>query len=410
MFRANGNSPQCGRIGAGVGSLTMTATPLPTTAAANALTARWARTITGDDCVLAGVGVWPLLGLLSIGAGDVVRGELEAALGMPAEEAAAGAADLIDLLRDATATHAALGLWTRRDLALQPDWLSQLRPDTHDTIAGDPSDKAKLTAWARRHTDGLIEQFPAETTADTRLLLATALSVRTSWLARFTDTPVTPTHGPWSQRRLAGLTRSSGDLDDVAVIDSSAGPITMARVEGDDDVDVHLVLGNEDQPAGTVLAAGIESLDSTAPRTLGSQLIDAPTGPGVRLVPRAAPFPQLRLATIRFSVTAKHDLLEHPDVFGLRTAADANDHRFPGISDEPLCVQSAAQQAMAEFTAVGFVAAAVTSIAMTRTSVIRTPAPQLAVTFDRPFGFVAVHRGVVLAAGWIASPEPWRDR
>jgi hypothetical protein len=33
----------------------------------------------------------------------------------------------------------------------------------------------------------------------------------------------------------------------------------------------------------------------------------------------------------------------------------------------------------------------------------------VSVTFDRPFGFLAVHRptSLVLVAGWIAEPEPW---
>jgi hypothetical protein len=36
--------------------------------------------------------------------------------------------------------------------------------------------------------------------------------------------------------------------------------------------------------------------------------------------------------------------------------------------------------------------------------------PMIMATFDRPFGFVGVHRptGLVLVAGWVAEPEPFR--
>jgi hypothetical protein len=34
---------------------------------------------------------------------------------------------------------------------------------------------------------------------------------------------------------------------------------------------------------------------------------------------------------------------------------------------------------------------------------------EVRVEFDRPFGFFAAHRatGLILAAGWVAEPEPW---
>jgi serine protease inhibitor len=73
----------------------------------------------------------------------------------------------------------------------------------------------------------------------------------------------------------------------------------------------------------------------------------------------------------------------------------------------PLAVQSATQVAMAGFSATGFKAAAVSSVAM---MVGGGPPPKKAtsvtVGFDRPFGFLAVDRatGLVLFAGWIVQP------
>jgi hypothetical protein len=71
----------------------------------------------------------------------------------------------------------------------------------------------------------------------------------------------------------------------------------------------------------------------------------------------------------------------------------------------------APQAAMATFTADGFKAAAITALAMAAGSMLaherRSRKLRVQVTFDRPFGFVAVHRptGLILVAGWVAEPE-----
>ncbi|WP_332838981.1 hypothetical protein [Nocardia bovistercoris] len=62
----------------------------------------------------------------------------------------------------------------------------------------------------------------------------------------------------------------------------------------------------------------------------------------------------------------------------------------------------------ARFTSGGFEAAAVTAIGMARAA---APSQSrrircVEVTFDRPFGFLAVHRptGLAIVAGWVATP------
>ena len=83
---------------------------------------------------------------------------------------------------------------------------------------------------------------------------------------------------------------------------------------------------------------------------------------------------------------------------------------FPGISDDSLVVSAAAQDAMAEFTETGFRAAVVTAVAMRLASMRRMneyDVRRVTVTFDRPYGFLAVHRetGLVLVAGWVTAPD-----
>jgi len=113
----------------------------------------------------------------------------------------------------------------------------------------------------------------------------------------------------------------------------------------------------------------------------------------------------------RFTVRAGHDLLALPGVFGLATVTDSRRGHLPGISERPLAVQQAKQDAIATFSAAGFRAAAVTAVGMMlaagvpmRTHTVRS----VSFAVDRPFGFVAVHRptGLVLVTGWVTEPEP----
>jgi serine protease inhibitor len=68
---------------------------------------------------------------------------------------------------------------------------------------------------------------------------------------------------------------------------------------------------------------------------------------------------------------------------------------------------------VAEFTAEGFEAAAVTAMAAVGAGMRAVPpgrVKEVRVELDRPFGFFASHRasGLILAAGWVAEPEPYR--
>ncbi|MGH2511763.1 MAG: serpin family protein, partial [Candidatus Limnocylindrales bacterium] len=134
-------------------------------------------------------------------------------------------------------------------------------------------------------------------------------------------------------------------------------------------------------------------------------------GPGLQVGDGASiERPTLILHTPRFEVRGSHDLAQAPGVFGLAAAMDPSVGHFPDISAEPLFLSAARQDAIAIFTAEGFEAAAVTAVAMRPTSMRRPSGRtyrQITVSFDRPFGFLAVHRptGLILVAGWVTEPE-----
>ena len=248
------------------------------------------------------------------------------------------------------------------------------------------------------------------------MVLASALALRTKWLSRFQDGPMWPAAGPWRDRRLAGLYRSSAVLDRIGVADTAEGQVTELKVLGNNALDVHLLLGKERMTPGQVLGAGIGVLARRYPVVPGPQLPLGEAGPGLsvqRVRSETPDPPTLHMATVAFDLAASHDLLELHRVFGLTAARDTGRGHFPGISGYPLAIGSGRQSAVASFTARGFRAASVTAFGAVGAGIpeLRWVTTRLYATFDRPFGFLAVHRHsrLVLAAGWVTDPTPYPE-
>ncbi|MFK4071678.1 serpin family protein [Streptomyces sp. NPDC029674] len=385
--------------------------------AVNGLTSRWATTAAADrSTVFSAPGVWPLLAFLADGAGGAARTELADAVGVRPDEAAPAARQLLAAMGRVRGLDAALGLWTKRTLTLRDAWRGGVPVDALGVLTGDPEkDGAALDAWAAERTGGEIERMPAGLTPDTELVLASALALRTDWEVPFERRPAEPAGGPWRGLRIAGLQRSAPGLDAVQVGRCSDGRVTGVTVRGTEEVDVHLLLGEACMNPGEVLATGVGMLSGDVPTTPGSELTRSPAGPGVALCESRADTPgeppHVRLHAVEFTVGAEHDLQARPGLFGLAAAGAPLPGSFPGISDRDLAVESARQTATATFGATGFRAAAVTAVAMDWMGLPPHVTTGLAVTMDRPFGFLAVHRTsrLVLAAGWVTDPEPYRE-
>jgi serine protease inhibitor len=403
-------------------------------AASNRLTAAWAGHIgrgegrsaaaesaAAQSTVFSGAGLWPLLGLLALGAEGPCRAELAGAYGLDPARGGSAARGFINLFDQAPALRAALGLWYRDDLSILDSWLDELPPATRGRLTGDiKADTDRLDAWADEHTDGLIKKMPVVLTPETTLVLASAILVTTTWRDEFTEFTHHAQAGPWTGRGLPALTRPTRP-DTVRVVDGGpgTGPVTTSVVEGKDDIDVVLFLGEPQVTADLVLIAGIASLGAHAtarPAKTAAEILadDSATaqspGPGltVQTVKSASPAPTAALTTPRFTIEAQHDLLASPELFGLSAASNPSTARFPGMSRQGLYLSSARQNAMAEFSATGFKAAAVTAIAMARSMAMRVDkheSRRLEVVYDRPFGFAAVHRptGLIIVAGWVAD-------
>ncbi|MEV7024734.1 serpin family protein [Kitasatospora sp. NPDC093558] len=387
----------------------------------NGLGARWAEHALADgrQTVLMPAGVWPLLGLVAPAGSPAVRRELEDVLGLPADAASERARQLLGLLGDMPGTSAALGLWTAQGVRPRPEWLAGLPADVIGRLTGDPElDRKTLDAWASRCTDGLIDAMPVQVDENTRFVLASALTVKTEWIRRFS--PGGYVDGDTWGRDVEYLSRSTSLLDRAAVADTPAGPVTEVRVLGKHDIDVHLLLGEPDAPAGAVLAAGFGILAHRHPRVTADRLPTGTPGPGLTIGWQRSYLrePVLAVCVPQFTVEADHDLLEHRGLFGLTTASrpSATENHLPGLSgdDEPLVVASARQAATASFGPRGFRAAAVTALGVAIGAAASLPpysVRHVRADFGRPFGFLAVHRtsGLVLAAGWVTDPDDYKD-
>ena len=371
----------------------------PAVQAANTLTARWCTRLGADDFVLSGAGLWPLLALLASAADEQAGAELAAALGRPVDTAQQEALELIDVLRTGVSTTAALGLWTRDGIPLHEEWASGLPQGVMRTL----TDQAALDQWASDETDGLIEKFPLQLTPAIVLVLASALAARVKWRTPFEGYP-RDRNWESAQPDQQQLSRTTYDLGIAAVLDDT---VTRVVVEGDGDVDVHLLLGT--QQSAEVLATGLRELSGEAQVLPASDLDGDGPGLTVRRVPSSHPNDMVCLALPSFEITAKHDLMNNVDLFGLRSLSESDTSHLPLLSPVPLFVSEGVQDVLARFFAEGFEAAAVTAFGIAVGSAMpreRYEVTRVDVTFDRPFGFIAVHRPSRLAvvAGWVSSP------
>lgn len=383
------------------------------TAAANALTARWAGALPDGaerSTVFSGAGVWPLLGLLALGAAGTTRQRLAAAFGLDVARAEGAVRRLLNLFDASDSMYAACGLWQHADVALNPAWRDAMPPGTRGELTGDPAaDQRTLDTWARDQTHGMIERAPVSVTSATVLMLASAVCVETAWATPFTRQHRTAQGGPWHADSLPWLERAA-QPEDLARVDGPTGPVTLARVPGATDLDVYLLLGAPQATAASTLGTGLAALGGAYPVVPAHEWSGPDPAPGATVVPITNPSgrPELRLGCPPFAFHARHDLLTLPGVFGLQRGGE-----YPGIGSAgrtALGVEQAAQSAMTQFTELGFKAAAVTMVGMARAAMARPVAPKpttrTTVAFDRPFGFAAVHRasGLVPIAGWVARP------
>ncbi|MFB9322679.1 hypothetical protein [Cryptosporangium minutisporangium] len=373
--------------------------------------------------VASPLGAWLVLALAAPAATGPVRASLEDLLGEPAEQAAAHAGRLLSEPHPAVA--AAAALWTRADQrtpALRA-WESGLAEIVERGAV--PSQEG-ANAWASTRTGGLIEEFPIRVDARTLLVLASALATDVSWLTPFGTAPAAElgADSPWAERVTTAL--RSADVHACFLAPTpEAGDVAVHTVESadDDPLVVVSVIGAPDVAPPAVLAAAhriaTDHVDALAPRY---SLFDLPLGEGHAWTITEEPTQTLARdgreehcgATLpAWSARSTHDLLRDPRT-GFGDAAAAVLPLLPP-RPEGFAVE-AVQSAMAEYSRVGFKAAAVTALGIRVGSVAPSPRPgvlrRAALRFGRPYAVVAVvgarrgpWHGVPVFSAWVAEPS-----
>lgn len=366
--------------------------------AINALTARWVSALPTEalegGTALSGVGVWPLLAILSDAARGHARAELAGAVGIAPEDGTRSGTDVIEWLEGAPGLAAAIGVWHHTAVPINDTWRDSLAVGIVRVFSGDVvKDQVVVDEWAADRTGGRIAKMPVEISSETRLILASALAISATWSVPF----INGDEG-WLHRM----------TDDQSII-RYTDDVTCVRVDGDNDIDVTLVLGAIGAAPGTVLGAAFDVLDGSAASRSGMDAADGHTGPGVsvRSYPSSESGRKCVIDLPAFTVAADHDLLSVGDALGLVTVCDRTRGHLPGISSVRLYVESARQDLSVQFSAGGFDAVAITGLEQWIGGVSASPntISVVSVRFDREFGFVARNRvsGLILAVGWVPA-------
>lgn len=345
---------------------------------------------TGEAPVISYTGLWLLLALVSPTAD---AGAITEALGLPPEEARAVAEKLMAEAHPTVA--AALGAWLA-------DWVE---PTTPLPMSVEPlPDQEALNAWAAENTRGLIQTMPVTVRPETMLLLATALVTTPKWTE-----PLTIEDGRLVLRK--GL---------QAIVETSVGPVAVARPDSRDGVDVFSVIAAPDVPAKDVWVAVAEVVEQHAAgkvthMTHPEDLTDGHAWTVKRerreYVAYDAPEPNSVVFTTRlpaWNADASHELDSAP---GVASVANGIAARLP--EQDGGIEFSCAQNATASYDQNGFKAAAVTAMAWMAGSAkpeyVERKIRHVQVSFDRPHAVIAIARGgawdgVPLFEAWVA-PE-----
>ncbi|WP_446664116.1 hypothetical protein [Flexivirga sp. B27] len=325
--------------------------------------------------------------------------KFRSALGLDPREAMDAAARLLSDPHPAVG--AAMGSWLAPGVTLGKEL-----PVTLDELPA----QSVLDEWARDMTRGVLKSFPVQLSPDTMLVLASALVLTPRWA------------------------RSLGrdEFDDMlvlrdglqAVVDTSVGPVAVARPDTEDGVDVVSVIAGPDVAAPDVWPVVNEVLAMLDDGSLRNNSFPGEMSPDdtedghawtshetVQEFWGDAPEDGSQVWESRlpeWSVSATHSLESAPAVDLVAGPLQA---LLPPPADLS-CVQNVA----ATYDDEGFSAAAVTAMGIAGSAPPR-PEPcrirQITLSFDRPHAVVAVARGgawdgIPLFHAWVDPKERTR--
>ncbi|OBG15750.1 hypothetical protein A5765_08350 [Mycolicibacterium celeriflavum] len=331
-------------------------------------------------------GLWLLLANLAPVASSAHRAQLADVLGVPCDDAAALAAELLAAPHPTVGV--ALGAWSRvpvpAGLATAPDELP---------------DQAGLDRWAAEHTRGLIERFPLQISPATLLVLATALVLQPRWTTELA--------------KRDGLLVLDGELQ--ALVDTrAAGPVAVAKPLSTDGVDVLSIIAAQEVPSHDVWRA----VDEVVARLDGGELRHGEHPGGELIDGHAWTVRETTETFLEWDAPNDSDHLWRSRLPRWRADALSKLTGAPGVTEIAKSLADVApelggptectQAATAAYDEHGFSAAAVTAfgVALGRPAFVERTVRRVEITFDRPHAVIAIARGgawegVPLVNAWV---------
>jgi hypothetical protein len=353
------------------------------------------------------LGAWLLLALVAPAAEGERREEIEEALGLPADEAAAFARILIEDPHPAIAT--ALAAWTRNQGEALAPWLNGLpaRVERGELLEN-------VDAWVRKATAGQIERLPVEIDPLAVLLFVAAVAAAGKWHEPFGLLPASRLgESPWASEVENVLTAT--DAGHGIRMTQSAGLVGVHVRPTREAFIVTSVIAAPEVPPEKVIAAAHEVAFGVRP----TFLFDLPSGEGhawtitEREVPEAHPGSRTQSGRVFLPAwkaeAAPIDLLSDRR-FGFRAVADALIALLP---PNPLgWLANAAQATTATYDRHGFSAASVTSIEILEGMALPPEKTEVGlhrhveIRFGRPYAVVAVADSPYELLRRRGAPEP----
>lgn len=298
------------------------------------------------------------------------------------------AALVAEARRDRVTLDAADGLWLQSGFPVLPSFLSSLRryfatgTSSVNFAHALAAALGSINAWVRAHTDGKITQLfgPNEISAETRLVLASAVYFHAAWQEPFNPTRTVPGSfilPPGSSRRSVPVKMMTGDVTG-AVATPAYDVARLAYLGGHDEAD--LVMPLQESVPALLRGLGAARLDS---------MLAAASSPALVQLPRFTTTSDLDLGSVLSAMGM-------PQVF----TPDAD---LSAMSTVPTHVQAVVQRDYLKVTEAGTEAAAATGISTVPTAVAPS---RPAIVFDRPFLFVIRNTttGALLFAAAIENP------
>lgn len=377
------------------------------------------------------MGLWLLLAVAASATPEDSneRREVEKALGLPVDQALCvveelldgGSADLSASTPVTEALQSAMVLWLRKNsLTELKGWAAQF--DVHiddseqdqdlyawrDSLpgvieTGDIPTNEEADKWVSDKTSGLLKKLPLEIEKSTFLVLLSAIATKTKWREPFTEAG----NGALSKGSFANAEKIliSAESHDVYVEDTEIGMVGVHVAHGTNGLDVYSVIADpavnyidvirvaheiSAQDRGENLGVPLHQLEVEGSDIYELSRVQSSTGDN-----RVAYLPKWKTVN-----SLSH--LQDDRSLGFRAIAESIAKRSGIKPDEADVIVQ--QDVVAEYTASGFDAAAVTQMMM-RVGIVSVPRTKeaylLEILFNHPYAVVAVVRD---KSSWTGTP------